>query len=136
MFAQRVLISTCHRIYALLLAGILALPGPCMACKLDSLLRNAEPHTTVAFEEVQRPDYSSVRLLARCSEHHEYRLTQQQSSISTAANRNMAVPVSLSFGLPEPTTVGRAQTPAFTGPSPPLLVRTFSRAPPFLFLHP
>ncbi len=138
MFAPTLLVSARHRtgaLYALLLGGLLALPGPCVTCKFQSFLRGTAQHTTTAFEGNQQRDNHSAQLVASCPEHHEYRLGATSQTTIVAKSHVAALPVLLSLSYSESADESFPPLPTFTGPAPPLLVSRSPRAPPLAFPH-
>jgi len=136
MSIQIILASTRHRTgarYALLLGGLLALPGPCVTCKFQSFLRGTAQHTTTAFEGNQQRNNHSVRLTASCPEHHEYRLGAASQTTLVAKSQSAALPVQLTLNYSGSVVGSPLTLPALTGPAPPLLVSRSPRAPPLTF---
>jgi len=136
MFVRTLLAPARHRTgarYALLLGGLLALPGPCVTCKLYPFLRSAASHTTTAFEGNQRRDSHPVKLVASCPEHHEYRLGAASQTTLVATSQLAALPLPGSLA-PSGSANGIFLTgPTLTGPAPPFLVSQSPRAPPLAF---
>ena len=126
----------CTGFSGFLLAGLLALPGPCIVCKLQQLpadLRASIEFTSRRSEVQHATSREHPQLAALCREHHEHRLTAQPTP-TTLAQHHFALPLQSphSIGLASASKV-RIAALTFTGPSPPVLDYCSPRAPPLAF---
>ena len=119
-----------------LLAGMLALPGPCVFHQLHLLPTERPEHLTTivsSHPKLRRTDPIRASLVAPCPEHHEHRLTAQPQTTLLAKSQLAALPAQLSLGHASSAAEAALRGLTVAGPAPPLLVSPAPRAPPFAF---